>query len=108
MLIYSFFVPFFPPFESFPIKFLYLDSFISQIQSGLYKKASRRIEALESLFEKHEIAKSPLIKQKLKVLYRKQELTAKIKSIKKTLKSSSALAFKDELKARKRVLRRLG
>ncbi|XP_061367617.1 DExH-box ATP-dependent RNA helicase DExH9 [Gastrolobium bilobum] len=79
-----------------------------KIQSSLYKKTSRRIEALESLFEKHEIAKSPLIKQKLKVLQRKQELTTKIKSIKKTLRSSTALAFKDELKARKRVLRRLG
>ncbi|KAI4332431.1 hypothetical protein L6164_017340 [Bauhinia variegata] len=79
-----------------------------KIHSSSYKKASRRIEALESLFEKHEIAKSPLIKQKLKVLQRKQELTAKIKAIKKTLRSSSALAFKDELKARKRVLRRLG
>ncbi|KAG4400060.1 hypothetical protein GLYMA_08G361900v4 [Glycine max] len=79
-----------------------------KIQSSSYKKASRRIEALESLFEKHEIAKSPLIKQKLKVFQRKQELTAKIKSIKKALRSSSALAFKDELKARKRVLRRLG
>ncbi|KAL2329452.1 hypothetical protein Fmac_017033 [Flemingia macrophylla] len=79
-----------------------------KIQSSSYKKASRRIEALEGLFEKHEIAKSPLIKQKLKVLQRKLELTSKIKSVKKTLRSSSALAFKDELKARKRVLRRLG
>ncbi|XP_027928311.1 DExH-box ATP-dependent RNA helicase DExH9 isoform X2 [Vigna unguiculata] len=79
-----------------------------KIQSSSYKKASRRIEALESLFEKHEIAKSPLLKQKLKVLQRKHELTAKIKSIKKTLRSSTVLAFKDELKARKRVLRRLG
>jgi hypothetical protein len=56
---------------------------------------------LERLFEKHEIAKSPLIKQKIKVFQRKQELTAKIKSIKKTLRSSTTLAFKDELKARK-------
>ncbi|KAJ7946524.1 DExH-box ATP-dependent RNA helicase [Quillaja saponaria] len=79
-----------------------------KIQSSSYKKASRRIEALESLFQKHEIAKSPLIKQKLKVLQRKHKLTAKIKSIKKTLRSSTALAFKDELKARRRVLRRLG
>ncbi|XP_004489138.1 DExH-box ATP-dependent RNA helicase DExH9 [Cicer arietinum] len=79
-----------------------------KIQSSSYKKASRRIEALESLFEKHEIAKSPLIKQKLKVFHRKQEISAKIKSIKKTLRSSTTLAFKDELKARKRVLRRLG
>ncbi|KAL4311306.1 hypothetical protein GQ457_01G039310 [Hibiscus cannabinus] len=78
------------------------------IQSNSYKKAVRRLEALESLFEKHEIAKSPLIEQKLKLLNRKEELTSKIRSIKKTMRSSTALAFKDELKARKRVLRRLG
>ncbi|CAK9146412.1 unnamed protein product [Ilex paraguariensis] len=79
-----------------------------KVQSSSYKKAVRRIEALENLFEKHEIAKSPLIEQKLKVLHKKKELTAKIKSVKRTIRSSTALAFKDELKARKRVLRRLG
>ncbi|CAA0833585.1 RNA helicase- ATP-dependent- SK12/DOB1 protein [Striga hermonthica] len=79
-----------------------------KVQSSSYKKASRRIEALENLFEKHEISKSPLIEQKLNVLHMKKELTAKIKLIKRTMKSSSVLAFKDELKARKRVLRRLG
>uniref|UniRef100_A0A803PIK7 RNA helicase n=1 Tax=Cannabis sativa TaxID=3483 RepID=A0A803PIK7_CANSA len=78
------------------------------IKSSSYKKAARRIEALESLFDKHEVAKSPLIEQKLKAFHAKQELTAQIKSIKKTMRSSTALAFKDELKARKRVLRRLG
>ncbi|XP_077211328.1 RNA helicase, ATP-dependent, SK12/DOB1 protein [Tasmannia lanceolata] len=79
-----------------------------KVQSNSYKKYIRRIEALESLFDKHEIAKSPLIQQKLKVLQMKQELTAKIKVIKKEMRASTALAFKDELKARKRVLRRLG
>ncbi|KAL6178940.1 hypothetical protein ACLB2K_050457 [Fragaria x ananassa] len=78
------------------------------IQSSLYKKVARRIEALENLFDRHEIAKTPLIEQKLKVYHMKQELGAKIKSIKRTMRSSTALAFKDELKARKRVLRRLG
>jgi len=82
--------------------------FILQVQSGSYRKAVRRIEALESLFVKHEVAKSPLIEQKLKVLHKKQELTAKIKSLKRQMRSSTTLAFKDELKARKRVLRRLG
>ncbi|KAL2513862.1 RNA helicase [Forsythia ovata] len=79
-----------------------------KVQSSSYRKTVRRIEALENLFEKHEIAKSPLIEQKLRVLHQKKELTAKIKLIRRTMRSSSALAFKDELKARKRVLRRLG
>ncbi|KAL0538167.1 hypothetical protein IC582_027169 [Cucumis melo] len=79
-----------------------------KIQSSSYRKAVRRTEALESLFDKHEVARSTLVEEKLKALHLKQELTAKIRSIKKQLRSSSVLAFKDELKARKRVLRRLG
>ncbi|KAL6012016.1 Exosome RNA helicase MTR4 [Asimina triloba] len=79
-----------------------------KVQSNSYKKAVRRLEALERLFEKHEVSKSPLIQQKLKVLHKKQELTAKIKAIRKAMRSSTTLAFKDELRARKRVLRRLG
>ncbi|XP_064952831.1 DExH-box ATP-dependent RNA helicase DExH9-like isoform X1 [Musa acuminata AAA Group] len=79
-----------------------------KVQSNSYRKAIRRIEAIESLFRKHEIRNSPLIEQKLKVFHSKQDLTARIKSIRKALQTSTALAFKDELKARKRVLRRLG
>ncbi|KAK6915835.1 rRNA-processing arch domain, partial [Dillenia turbinata] len=79
-----------------------------KVNSSSYRKAVRRMEALESLFEKHQMGNSPLIEQKLKTLHQKQELAAKIKSIKRTLRASTALAFKDELKARKRVLRRLG
>nr|GMC81398.1 DExH-box ATP-dependent RNA helicase DExH9 [Ipomoea batatas] len=79
-----------------------------KVKNSSYSKAARRIEALESQFEKHDISKSPIIEEKLKVLHKKKELTARIKSIKKSLRSSSVLAFKDELKARKRVLRRLG
>ncbi|KAG8094167.1 hypothetical protein GUJ93_ZPchr0012g22126 [Zizania palustris] len=79
-----------------------------KVQSSSFRKATRRIEALERLFDKHDVRSSPNIQQKLKVLHAKQELSAKIKSLKKTIRSSTALAFKDELKARKRVLRRLG
>ncbi|KAL5703430.1 RNA helicase [Ranunculus cassubicifolius] len=79
-----------------------------KVQNNDYKKKARRVEALESLFDKHEIAKSPLIEQKLKVLHNKKELKLKIKGIRETMRTSTALAFKDELKARKRVLRRIG
>ncbi|PIA59509.1 hypothetical protein AQUCO_00400415v1 [Aquilegia coerulea] len=79
-----------------------------KVQSNDYKKKARRVEALEGLFDKHEVAKSPLIEQKLKVLHNKKELKLKIKAIRETMRTSTALAFKDELKARKRVLRRLG
>ncbi|XP_009590222.1 DExH-box ATP-dependent RNA helicase DExH9-like isoform X1 [Nicotiana tomentosiformis] len=78
-----------------------------KVQSSTYRKASSKLEALESLFEEHKIATSPLIKEKLMVLHKKKELTGKIRSIKRAMRTSKALAFKDELKARKRVLRRL-
>ncbi|KAK9123310.1 hypothetical protein Sjap_012912 [Stephania japonica] len=85
------------------------DSGVSlEVQNNDYRKKVRRLEALEGLFEKHQVAKSPLIEQKLKALHMKKELKAKIKSIREAIRSSTALAFKDELKARKRVLRRLG
>ncbi|VFQ89627.1 unnamed protein product [Cuscuta campestris] len=79
-----------------------------KVKNSSYVKAARRIEALERQIEKHGIAKSPIIEEKLKVLHKKKELTTRIKSIKKLMRSSTVLAFKDELKARKRVLRRLG
>lgn len=79
-----------------------------KVQNDDYKKKARRVEALESLFDKHEVAKSPLIEQKLKVLHTKKEMKVKVKAIRETMRTSTALAFKDELKARKRVLRRLG
>lgn len=88
--------------------FIQLTHVLQVKNNSSYRKAARRIEALESQFEKHDIAKSPIIEEKLKVLHKKKELIARIKSIKKAMRSSSVLAFKDELKARKRVLRRLG
>ncbi|KAK9169685.1 hypothetical protein Syun_001825 [Stephania yunnanensis] len=79
-----------------------------KVQNNDYKKKVRRLEALEGLFDKHQVAKSPLIEQKLKALHMKKELKEKIKSVREAIRASTALAFKDELKARKRVLRRLG
>ncbi|GAB2212831.1 hypothetical protein Drorol1_Dr00020827 [Drosera rotundifolia] len=79
-----------------------------KVESKAHRKAVDRIEVLEGRIAKHEVAKSSRIEEKLKVFHQKQELTAKIKAIKREVRSSSELAFKDELKARKRVLRRLG
>ncbi|CAN6448866.1 unnamed protein product [Victoria cruziana] len=79
-----------------------------EVKSNSYKKAVRRLEALENLLDRQDNAKSPLLQEKLRALHSKLELTAKIKSLRKSMRTSTSLAFKDELKARKRVLRRLG
>ncbi|KAI3836724.1 hypothetical protein MKX03_007370 [Papaver bracteatum] len=78
-----------------------------KVQHKYYNKFVSRVEKLESQFSKHEIAKSPLIKEKLKALRLKKELEAKIMLIRNNVSSSKAFAFKDELKARMRVLRNL-
>ncbi|KAI3832184.1 hypothetical protein MKX03_012743 [Papaver bracteatum] len=72
-----------------------------------YDKFVSRMENLESQFGKREVAMSPLSEEKLKVFQLKKELEAKITLIRNNVSSSRALAFKDELKARKRVLRNL-
>lgn len=79
-----------------------------QVQSSSYKKAVRRIETLEGLLSKHAVSKSPILQKRLQVLRKKEELTAMIRAARKEVRASTSLAFKDELKARKRVLRRLG
>ncbi|KAK9129473.1 hypothetical protein Sjap_009960 [Stephania japonica] len=78
-----------------------------KVENNDYGKFVRRIEHLEGRLEKLEVARSPLVEQKLKALDTKIKLETKIKSIREMMRASS-LAFKDELKARKRVLHRLG
>jgi ATP-dependent RNA helicase DOB1 len=79
-----------------------------QVQSSSYKKAVRRIETLEGLLAKHVVSKSPILQKRLQVLRKKEELTAMVRAARREVRASTSLAFKDELKARKRVLRRLG
>ncbi|KAG0478474.1 hypothetical protein HPP92_013193 [Vanilla planifolia] len=78
-----------------------------KVNVSSYRKAVRRIENWKDYLTNMISETRLLIKQNLQVLHHKKELMAKIKSIKKSMRSSTALAFKDELKARKRVLRRL-
>lgn len=79
-----------------------------QVQSSSYKKAVRRIETLEGLLAKHVVSKSPILQKRLQVLRKKEELTAMVRAARREVRASTSLAFKDELKARRRVLRRLG
>ncbi|CAM6101982.1 unnamed protein product [Calypogeia fissa] len=79
-----------------------------QVESKTYKKAVRRIEAIESMIADHVIAKSPTVRQQLKAFYKKVKLNAAIRAARGEVRAASTLVFKDELKARKKVLRRLG
>ena len=85
-----------------------------QIEEDLYNKIERRIESLESILRKHKFvrkktpSKMEAAKASLSEYEQKIELEEKIKALKKELKASQTIVYKDELKARRRVLRRLG
>lgn len=79
-----------------------------QVESGSHKKAVRRLEAVEALLEKHALAESATLAPRLRVLERKEALNEEIRVARKEVRAATTLVFKDELKARRRVLRRLG
>lgn len=85
-----------------------------QIEEDLYNKIERRIENLESVLRKHKLvrkkssSKREAAKASLNEYEQKIELEEKIKALKKELKASQTIVYKDELRARRRVLRRLG
>ena len=78
------------------------------MESGSYKKAVRRAEAVDSLLTKHPLADSPTLGPRLRNLVCKDALTAEIRLAQKQVRAATTLIFRDELKARRRVLRRLG
>lgn len=81
---------------------------VLQVKDSSYKKAVRRVEAVEALLEKHALTDSPTLEPRLRALEQKEALTAQIRVARKDVRAATTLVFKDELKARRRVLRRLG
>ncbi|KAI5065335.1 hypothetical protein GOP47_0020030 [Adiantum capillus-veneris] len=79
-----------------------------QVDSSSYKKAVRRLEGIESLIENHTIASSSTLEDRLRSYHKKDELTQSIRAARQDVRAATNLVFKDELKYRRRVLRRLG
>ncbi len=79
-----------------------------QVESAAYRKAVRRVETVEELLARHALAASPTLGPHLQTLQHKEALRGTIRVAKKEVRAASTLVFKDELKARRRVLRRLG
>lgn len=78
------------------------------IKDNNLKKIVRKVEALESRLYAHQLHNS----KKLETLYneynKKNQVEVEIKAAKKELKKAKTILQLDELKCRKRVLRRLG
>lgn len=78
------------------------------IQDDSFKKLLRKIEVLESRLVANPLHNSPLLAELWEKLSTKLALGDKIKEKKKAIMKAHSVAQLDELKSRKRVLRRLG
>lgn len=79
-----------------------------KVDDSAYRKAQRRAEALEGMLERHPLHKHPELPGRLQQLAEKQGLLEAAKIARKEAKAAHSMILKDELKARRRVLRRLG
>ncbi|KAG0244204.1 ATP-dependent RNA helicase mtr4 [Actinomortierella wolfii] len=78
------------------------------IKDDEFKSVIRKIEVLEDVMKKHPLSKDPQLDEVYARYREKVAVLAKIKSVKKQIQEANAIAQLDELKCRKRVLRRLG
>ena len=78
------------------------------IRDESFKKLMRKIEVLESRLVANPLHNSPLLPDLWEQYSKKVSLGEKIKEKKKAIAKSHSIAQLDELKSRKRVLRRLG
>ncbi|GBG64761.1 hypothetical protein CBR_g46718 [Chara braunii] len=79
-----------------------------QVDAKVYRKAVRRLEMVEGMLAGHRLSSSPTLRKRLRQVMEKEDLEKRIKLAKRELRSVQTLILNDELKARKRVLRRLG
>ncbi|KAG8759019.1 ATP-dependent RNA helicase mtr4 [Ceratobasidium sp. 423] len=73
-----------------------------------FKELVEKIATLEKQLEGHSLQSDPRLPTLYDAYAQKQELTAQIRVLKKTLGAAQDVMQMDELKCRKRVLRRLG
>eukprot|EP00741_Cyanophora_paradoxa_P014004 tig00020723_g13518.t1 len=78
------------------------------IQEPSFKKLYKRLDAVQERLGGEAAFKAPDMKERLAAYERKMELDAQCKAVKKEMKQSSDIIFKEELRYRRRVLRRLG
>eukprot|EP00884_Botryococcus_braunii_P015661 jgi/Botrbrau1/2779/Bobra.0164s0056.1 len=78
-----------------------------RIKDDAFRKTQRKLEKLEGLLEKHPLLRSPNLPERITMLRRKLELKRRVRAGKREVKAASNLILQDELKGRRRILRRL-
>lgn len=78
-----------------------------KIKSKDFERCVRKVESLEQRLHSHALSRDPMCDALMLLCAQKETMEAEIKAVKKMLKDSKSVLQLDELKARKRVLRRL-
>ncbi|CAE7136134.1 unnamed protein product, partial [Rhizoctonia solani] len=93
----------------FPKGIVLLDPIVNMnIKDVKFKELVERIATLEKQLEAHSLHSDPRLPTLYDAYAQKQDLVAQIRVLKKTLGAAQDVMQMDELKCRKRVLRRLG
>lgn len=78
------------------------------VKDESFKKLLKKIEVLEDKLKNHPLTDSPELPTLYELYAKKVNIQTEIKNIKKQIQKSEDILQMEELKARKRVLRRLG
>eukprot|EP00743_Colponemidia_sp_Colp-15_P003213 GILK01003472.1.p1 GENE.GILK01003472.1~~GILK01003472.1.p1 ORF type:complete len:1034 (+),score=223.64 GILK01003472.1:50-3151(+) len=79
-----------------------------QIDNADFEKLIKKVESLEERLIANPLFNSSELKARYKLYHRKTELEDSMKVLRQQMKANQTLVLKDDLKAMKRVLRRLG
>ena len=79
-----------------------------KVEGGNFRKLVRRIEALEGMLKRHSLTDDDRLPSLLEAFAKKRELALRCKVAKREAKAASGLILRDDLKNRRRVLRRMG
>ena len=78
------------------------------MQDATFRKLQRRVESVEDMIAQHPLHVSPTLAERLELLKRKQSMHSAVKATKKEIKAAQSLILQDDLKHRRKILKRLG
>ncbi|KAF5830217.1 NUC185 domain-containing protein [Dunaliella salina] len=79
-----------------------------KIDDKAVRKAANKLESVESALRSHPLASHPDLRSRLALVQQRQELEEAMQASKREAKAAAGLILREELRARQRVLRRLG
>ena len=79
-----------------------------KVSSEGYKKLKKRLESVEKMVGTHPLAESETLAERLATLAQKQALSESVRAARRDVKAATGLILQEDLKSRRRVLRRLG